>query len=359
MRLQIVQKQLPFSHTPGMCLVLPGSVYGLQIFPTLVRFFDLSQAQTPIVGQLKLDLKGPIEGFTIQQNLEIGKITVWGQTACGFVRYHLASQLVGQGVRLLVEKTPQPGLHLSLDNKDICLVPPKSECLLFCQTLPFSSYIAPSTERLSLGSHKAQDWDLVRRRCDLKEILPTWSRLGHLIPPCHEEKMPPLLQSCKAIIDERKIEAIVPALKLLFQSGFSDLLLPRLFDDHYQGIIDSPSLDASPLILLSQGTHLIRSLFLQVVGNDMHFLPALPPEFAAGRFINLDVQGGQVCLEWTKKTIRRVIFKATQNQEWHCHFKKVRQFRMRQNLQGKGQIIKTGTALILEKNCHYYFDNFN
>ena len=111
MRLKIAEKIQPFSHLPGTSCVLPGSSYQLQIFPCLILLFDLSQGIPTLVYRLELDIQGPVQDFTIFNDLEKGKVSVWGKSPTGFFRYHLLASAEG-GVCLSLEKSPFERLHL-------------------------------------------------------------------------------------------------------------------------------------------------------------------------------------------------------------------------------------------------------
>lgn len=373
MRITIAERLRPFSHTPGMRYLLPGSTYVVEIYPCLLRFYDASTTPFQLKFELELQLKGLVNGFTGENNLERGEIKVWGETAQGFVRYRIVSEAHRKGIYIIIEKAPNGGIPVGLRQGNFVWYREKGvesvqEAILQeAEMLALGKedmhfYQAPVTDRLSLGNHKAQDWDLIKRRLDLTEIFPVWHRLGQLVPefPITQEGTGVLLADCQELIHLKKVEQIYPAFLRLFQAGFGGLLVPRLVDEEYQGIIpiQQNSSTTSPLFLLSEGAKLIRRLFIEEYDNRIDLLPVLPPHFHCGRLIEIPLNQGIVNLEWSKKTLRRMSFYATQDQERIFHIRHVRSFRLRTTKQDKGQQIKEGISIKLQKNCYYFFDNF-
>jgi hypothetical protein len=323
-------------HLAGTTCILPGSSLCFQIFPALIRVHDLSYTEPRFVGEWPLPVQGPVKDFTAQLDLEKAAICVWGQTQKGFMRYRLhASQDAFSGV---VEKSPE---ELGL--------PTRSDTV----------YLSPVTDRLSLGSHKAQDWELVLRRRDLKEIFPMWLRLGQLVSEIPGTTV--LLEECRQAIDEGKKEFIASHFQNLFSVGFKSLLTPRSIDDEFQGIIDNPIVTSgSSLVLLTEGAKLIRSLFFQINRNQLKILPVLLPELHCGRFLNLcfgDI--GTIDLEWSKKSIRRMVLYAKKKAALNIEFQKgLKLFRLRKGIKDPGQKIRCGEAIEISEDQHYFFDNF-
>ncbi|EPP37158.1 hypothetical protein CP8484711_0563B, partial [Chlamydia psittaci 84-8471/1] len=83
----------------------------------------------------------------------------------------------------------------------------------------------------------------IRYRRDLKEILPLWLRLSALVPTdvqdaeCLNKGSGKLLVTAYQKIQERKKTEIYSALSSLYLAGFSENLLPRIYDTEYQGIL--------------------------------------------------------------------------------------------------------------------------
>lgn len=365
MHLEVAARLRPYSHLPGTACVLPGSLYKLQIFPCLIQVYSLANFEPLLLKELHFELNGPIKDFTVQQDLEKGCINVWGHSLEGYFRYRLRAEEKGPGIELFVEKYPQDPIKIT-DEKKTHFVLVKDSLIVLSEKQVFKTYIPPSTERLSLGIHKSQDWELIKRRLDLKEVFPFWSRLGQIIPSTHSQnkgdRVYPFLEQCQEIIENKKIEALVPAFNNFFLAGFESLLSPRLRDTHYQGLLPDFSIkqdSLSPLLLLQEGAALIRKIFIQEETHLIHILPALPPQFHAGRFIHIKLKGGILHLEWTKKTIRRLMYYAEESQTLTFHFKHIKKFRLHESSQDKGKISYPNDPIETIKKCLYFFDNFN
>lgn len=364
MRICISERLRPFSHTPGISTILPGSEYLVQIFPCLIRIFQLCQSTPLFVTELSLHLKGPIQQFTVWNDLEKGRLTVSGKTTEGWICYDLIGSEQGKEIFIKVDRAPtsgfpfsQNGIHHCLSQKEtITLVESNQKSALFS---------VPSCDRLSLGIHKKQDWDLIKRRFDLKEIFPLIHRLGQLIPiqplPHKHQGTVELLNQCAMSFMNGKPELSEDYWKNFISASFYDLLVPRLEDRDYQGIISQIPLeckDTSPLFLLIEAAQLIRKIFIQQDKNSLFILPFLFPSFHCGRLLNISLEGGKLDMEWTKKTIRRLIFTSEYDQEWIFNFRHVKNYRLRKSSEEKGIRKNDKDTLFLEKNCHYLFDNF-
>lgn len=330
MRITIANRLHPFSHEPGAITLLAGTHLQVEIFPALIRLYSLEGPQPKLVKEIPLKWETPLKNFTVENNLETGKISVWWQAREGFIRYHL-----------LV--SPSGMLRLEAD---------KGESL---DLLQVEKWPAVPLERLSFGIHKKQDFDLVRRRGDMAEIWPMWFQLGQQIPAYHSDGSILLLEQCR---QEKKPENMISLWQSLFKACFHGILAPRLIDDQYQGYHLAQKPSCSPLALLTEGAALIRSHFLQVKGNEIDILPQLPPEFHCGRMTHVQVAGGTLDLEWTKKCIRRLVFHSSQAQELIFHFRHCKQFRLRNGNKDKGLSVKLGECVKLQGACDYFFDHF-
>lgn len=332
MHIKIPERLRPFSHTPGVCVILPGTSLRLQIFPTLIRVYDLLSTTPQLKENISIPLKGPLKNFTVQLDLEQVDIKVFGEDLNGYFRYRIFAGKDHQSLAFKIEK----GL---------------SNCKIHSSN---DRMIPPFIDRLSLGGHKSQDFDKLNYNCDLIEILPIWLRLGQLVEASKTvvyEGTAALLKKCQ---EDNKIEVYSSFINL-FKTGFEGLLSPRLIDDQHQGF-EFPVLTQSfsPLILLTEGSKIIRSLFFQQTGNDLFILPRLPPQFHCGRYLQIRCEDlGLLDIEWTKKTIRRMVFHAEKNAEIQFHFPKdVNRFRL------EGEIHPVGSPVEFLGGQVYHFDNF-
>lgn len=352
--IKIAERLKPFSHLPGATTLLPGTGYQVQVFPVKLRIFDLSKTTPHLLTEVDFDLKGPFERFTVQNDLEKREIRVWGDTPAGFFRYKLKNATIH------FEKIPGGSMHLAHEGIQKTIQTKEQFNLL--PEMP-SVNLHP-LERLSLGNHKAQDWDLVQRRLDLTEILPVWYRLGQMLPKltCQGETggTLTLLETCREALKQNQPEKIMPLWKQLYQAGVSGILVPRLIDDQFQGLVDSPILpqDISPLALFTEFTQIMRACFIQSEKNCVKILPSLPPEFHCGRMTNILLENAKLSIEWSKKVIRRMEVLTDFDKEIFFNFKHVKQCRLRTSKNEKGKIVLSGSSVYLTKNKHYLFDNF-
>lgn len=345
MQITIAERLRPFSHTPGTAFLLPGTSLCFHCFPACLRIIDLSQYPARPVSDIPFEIVGPVDNFTVTQDLEKGQLTVSGDTVNGYLRYRVVPTVEAPYFSIIMEKTPN-GFGFS-HSKVGCLKE------------------MPSTERLSLGNHKAQDWDLIQRRCDLAEIFPLWFRLGQLSPvlgQCTNQGTAALLEDCRHKMDGGVRLELVPAFRKLFLAAFDRGLVPRLVDTQHQGFALSeiaPGQDISALRLLAEGAQLIRRLFLQSDQSVLSVLPALPPEFHCGRLVKMRENAGLLDMEWSKKTIRRMVLKVEDTQEVLFRFQKeIKRFRVRKNENERGCFIDHGQPVTVEAGQTYLFDRF-
>lgn len=333
MRIAISERLRPFSHQPGTYCMLPGTTLRLHIFPTMIRVEDISGPQPQFVDEIGLSLCGPIEGFTIEQDLERGVVSLWGHSSAGYYRYFLSYDPAIP--RVVVSETQPKKINGNLP-------------------LP----------RLSLGSHKAQDNELIARRAGLDEIFPLWHRLGTLTPSpqaANGQGTLLLIDRCKEAIANGKPEHIYQAFVNLYKVGFHGMLSPTLTDQFHQGYrLLPPVSDASPLLLITEGARLLQSLFIRMEEDQICLLPMLPPEFHCGRMVDVTCgEKGVIHFEWTKKAMRRLIFDAKTGGAMTFHFpKSVKQYRLRQSNERRGKIVTNGSKVDLEAGKQYYLDNF-
>lgn len=161
------------------------------------------------------------------------------------------------------------------------------------------------SERISFGSHKSQDWDAIRKRGDLKEILPLWYKLGTFYPVKGDVLPGSLLYQLLHEEDRNKL----PELFLqTYYAGFSSYFVPRRTDLDYHGY-DQPPLNEEPLTeLLAHGKEAIKRMLVDVENDTLLILPRLPSLFHHGRVVDMPVPGGLISIEWTKHFMRRMIY---------------------------------------------------
>lgn len=340
MDIKIAERLRPFSHLPGSSCLLPGTHLSFQIFPALIAVHQLSASEPKFIEEIPVPAKGPVKDFTLQLDLEKGCIHVWGESKEGYFRYRILA-------------TAQPNQFMIKIEKGLADWSPKPTNLYPSWGI-HQSHVPALTDRLSLGNHKSQDWEMIKRRGDLTEILPAWLRLGQLTEQPKElayEGTAALLKICENSSKENVYEAF----QNLFYAGFEGILSPRLADTQYQGFqLTSAPTQLSPLILLTEGAKAIRSLFFRSQQNELFILPSLPPQFHCGRFLHVSCGSlGLLDLEWSKKMIRRMVFHVQKSGAVNFHFPhEIRAFRL------NGQMYPTEKPIEMEEGKLYYFDRF-
>jgi hypothetical protein len=307
MKITIAERLRPFCHLPGTACPVPWSPWKVEIFPTLLKFCHMIDGRR---YEERLDWKGPILDFTVELDLEKGAVVVFGHTAQGYRRHNIT----------VTEMLPRKPL-----------------------------------ERLSLGSHKALDWELVRRRKEMKDILPVWHHLGQMVPMVETKKV-----GAASLLHPYEKMAVEKGLLTLFLAGFEKMMVPRLSDSDHQGIIEEGEFSGSPLILLTAGAKLIRSCFFQESAEGFNFLPCLAPAWHAGRFVNIETRAGDgLDVEWSKKLLRTVVIRPQISREISLSVQKpLGSFRLRKSMKDKGVRCSADRPLMLEKGQTLYLDRF-
>jgi hypothetical protein len=319
MKITIAERLHPFSHQTGAKFLLPGTSWSVQVFPTRLDFSDLEGKSDPFF--LSFDFTGPIREFTAELDLEHGHLRVFGRTGHGYMCYQIYTK--SDALWLTMEKLPGEGVICRRSSPAESISLSKGESMIVC-LLPKDQEKIASAERLSLGMHKAQDWDLICRRLDCKEIFPHWFLLGSLSPEKNNtfeetEGNFPLLHACKRKIEQGEKESVLQAFENLFLAAFEGVLVPRLIDSEHQGILpksENTPLCISPMPLLIEGGKCIRSLFIQEREGELSLLPCLPPQFHCGRMIRARTCSNEVLdFEWTKKFLRSVLIRSESDKQ--------------------------------------------
>lgn len=313
MSIKIAAKLRPFSHTPGASCVIPKTHSILEAFPTLLR---IDGKEWP------LKLRGPVKGFTVQQDLEKDAVFIFGNAKEGYFRLRIHAN--DGGFEIVSERGFLKGGKIDAEIQ-----------------YGGKAFI----ERLSLGSHKAQDWDLMQRRLDLKEMMPILFCLGQKIPPV----LPQELSGTALLLESQ--ENLSP----FFLGAFKSMLVPRLIDDQHQGLVPEGSADGNPFFLLQEGMRRVRGLFFSQNERRLALLPNLPTSLDAGRLIGIQAPGiGEIDFEWSKKTVRRCVIRANSSGEILFDLPKgIQRFRV-----GKKRWIRRGEPLLIEEEKTVLLDRF-
>lgn len=350
MKIKVKQGSSPFSHLPGTSLLLPGSSLSLTVYPARIEWKDLAHPDTNSSSVLSFILKEPIKEFTVLQEIEQKRIKVWGQGK-EYFRYFICNHGEsfflyldkGEGIKIL-----QGGKVRELKVKEKFVFPS-----------PLISFPHRSLEKISFGVTKKPDWEQVKRRLNLSEILPIWFALGQTIQekPFLYEGTLTLLKNCHEQLKKKEKENIGATFLDLFLIGFTGIFSPNLVDKGYRGfVLPSPSFH-SPLPLLVEGAKLIRRLFIEE-GDEISLLPCLPPELHAGRFVGAIISPSlSMDFEWSKKRLCRVILRSNEKQKIAFTFpNEIKSFRLCKDK--KGERRKAGEALVLSEKGVYVLDCF-
>lgn len=346
MNITIAHRMRPFSHKMGSVFLLPNSHFKVELFPTLLRFTDLENRIEPL--EICLLIRGPIQSFTAELDLETGSICVFGRTLDGYIRYSLfykASELL-----LLCEKTPST-LQLQYGSTSVQLKPKQTLAI----PMPFLLEPQGLQERLHLGVHKAQDWELMKRRFNLQELLPFWLALAQWVPSIAsyedtDQGMFSLINKCQIAIEKQQKLQIISCFKNVFLAAFEGVFVPRLFDNDYQGILDIQESTFPAVALLLQSAKLLRKLFFLEEEHLFSILPCVPPELYCGRFIQLQTTKlDRVDIEWSKKRLRRMFIQASSTRPIICQLPKgISSCRLRVHRKDQGQKLQVTKAGILQ-----------
>ncbi|QVL57268.1 MAG: hypothetical protein KFB93_07760 [Simkaniaceae bacterium] len=358
MKIKLTEKYKPFSHEVGTTLLLPKSSWKVTTYPAKLTLENLISIGGKETLTILPQIEGPIDAFTVMQDLEKGWVRIFGAGKKGFFSYRLVAS--AHEIILFVERCPNEGISFDFEG-EVKALKRKEELIIPTTTAAF--FLKP-LEKMHFGCSKKQDWPLVRRRLSLEEILPIWFELGKHIPkhPLLDVGTSRYLKMCVTLYAQKDRDQIGRAFLELFKVGFEGILTPRLIDTDYQGhtLDEEIPKEASPLLLLGEGARLIRKLLIEKQEETLAILPCLPKEIHAGRFVDVDCGDAlTIDLEWSKKLIRRLTLRPKKDQTTILSFQKpIESFRLRMGRKGRGKLIPIGTPLELKKDTLYILDRF-
>lgn len=299
------RKDLLFSKSPGSSCLIPHTFWGVRLYPAKGILFSLE-------GETSFTFPLPFVGnCMLQQDLRRGCVFLSGKEG----RFRLFYK---EGKILLFSEKTKETQTFSI------------------QEIPTSLH---PTEVLSLGVEKKQEMEGIRRRGDLKEILPLLFHLSQKVPQIsfRSEEIPWDLSDLKDFCVH------------YFSKGF----LPRLVDEEHQGITCRRNLDTgSPQELFSKAYGLIRSLFFEAKEGKMIWRK---PLFVSGRLLRLQVEGlGEVDLEWRKWGPFRMRIRTFQAGRFSLQLpEEIASFRFNKKR------LSVGIPLLFEAKKSYLFDQFH
>mgnify|MGYP002132264055 FL=1 len=326
--IKICDRFRPFSHTPGAQCMIPKSNWGLEAYPSEIRFFSDEKSFS-----LVLKIRGPVAGFTLEQDLERGCVRIFGTGKEGY--YHLIIEQRG-GLLGVTLKRGAPLSYLCLEKEGMLQ---KGE---FLELSVDSVEILPGEERLSLGMNKKLDWDLVSRRGDLKEILPVLYFLGQKAPRPSIEEFPQI-----------SIEELVTCY-------FHSILVPSRESDTRLGLSLPQISGKVPLAaILYKSYEAIRALFIEEKGDEISIFPHLPPKFVCGRMCGIKTKRAVLDLEWSKGRLHKMRVEPLSQGPLRIRWPKdIDSFRLKEGPREKGRTVSHIDTISLELGQIIYLDKF-
>jgi len=344
----------PFSHTPGTFCLIPGTKWGVSAYPSKLSFIDLESLDS---GEVTLGIEGPVKNFTCVQDLDKGRVYVFGMEKRGYFRFEIFA--TSEGIELALNRCFKEGIAISVYEKLIRTLYRQDRITLDIKVSEIECF-SKDIERLSLGSSKKQDWDLIVRRSDIREIFPIWLKLGILLPEKNPPENHPLVQEIEKKIKKRDRVNIEGDFLNLFFSNFKGIMCPMRLPQNHLGIINAKPFSFSPFILLQKGAKYIQRLFFEQEGLCIHILPCLPKALTCGRYINIQCdEVGVLDMEWSKKTIKKLKLHAKADNKIRFKLQKnIVSYRVRTSLKDKGKVYKADDELPLQSGKIYFFDRF-
>jgi hypothetical protein len=354
--MKIASRYRPFSHQPGTALIIPGTCMTLRAYPT--AFFIQDEKGEEI--RIEWALKGVVEDFTVMQDLERSHVLVYGRAREGYFRYSI--QLQESHLMLRLDRASMGHLKGVLyPAQTPYTLQPKEQIILFT---PRQGGNKREIERISFGNHQTQEWERIRARKDPLEYFPFWFAAGQRVVQQDRDSQDGtlyLLQECRAYLEQGKEELFLNKMHELFQIGFEGILLPKLYDTHYLGVLCSHTTQLQierPVQLLREGYQLIRAMLVQEEENRISVLPCLPSVFHAGRCLDFQMRQVKCSIEWSKKLLKKMILTSFSQQTLHLSVHKAFQnFRLKSPRYPKGVTLSCGHPLQLDAGI-YILDQF-
>lgn len=350
MRIEIANKLRPFSHECGSLCLIPSTSLTCEVFPAKLRIVDLSLEQPVLKEEIPLNIKGPVSEFTVLQDLEKMGVDVWGKGSDGYFRYRLQKGKSEKDFSLIVCKAPEGSSLWTAAEKFPPLAMAKK---------------GVSFENLSFGVSKMQQCPHIQKRNDPAEIFPLIYRLGQSF--ASEEAFlqnggtASILHEIRKHIEDKNPLQVAASFELFLLASFQGMLVPTLYDHKHQGLDLVPcAFASSPLPLLVEAKKLIKQMLVSVAQDSVDILPCLIPDLHCGRMLNCSLRDfGLLDFEWSKKVIRRMIFKPQNSCSVRFSFHKgIKTFRLRNGCKDRGNRVHTGERIDFIPGKEYFFDNF-
>lgn len=354
--MKIASRYRPFSHHPGAALIIPGTCVTLRAYPTALFIQDEEGEEI----RIEWALTGLVEDFTVMQDLERSRVLIYGRAREGYFSYSI--QMQESHLTLKLERASMGQLKgILYPLQTPYTLQPKEQIRLFALRQRINQR---EIERISFGNHKTQEWERVIARKDPLEYFPFWFTAGQRVALQDRDSQEGtlcFLKECKSYLEQGKEDLFLNKMHELFQVGFEGILLPKLYDTHYLGVLSSHNTQLQlqrPVQLLSEGYQLIRSMLIQEEENKISILPHLPSVFHAGRCLDFQMRQVKCSIEWSKKLLKKMIITSSSSQTLHLSVHKVfKNFRLKSPYHPKGITLSCGRPLQLEAGV-YILDQF-
>jgi len=331
----------------GVDVFIPSTALIAKIFPSKL-----------VIGKhvIDFDIHGPITDFTVELNLEKGRVEWYLKCKEGFIAWHLYA--LDTTIVLELRRGPQEGVNTYYE-KTICLEPRDK------LTLDISKRFGAkkSFERLTCGISKKQEIEAIFSRKKIEEFLP----FCFFVSQYAEQKVKKIeggiadmiLLAEEAILAKNRIQ-LSKIFEEMFSISFYDLFVPTLEDRMHQNVFKNKvKKGVIPFDLFGHWYHLIKKCFIDLKGSTLHLLPCLPKDIPCGTFSKIQFKDIEVDLSWRKqRVLKMAVFAKKQTVLTLDLPEKAKSFRLRKNLKEKGLIYPIHQAVSLEANTLYYLDRF-
>ncbi len=333
--------------------MIPKSMYRMQVFPTKLC---LEHVDTKKVTEIDIQITGPIKNFIVICDLEKGNLRISGTALEGYFYYTIFA--TEESIDLHVKRCSKEGMTFRIGAKKHLLRLKETHSIIKEK----SSLLIVTKERISFGNYKQQDFDKIKSRQDISEIIPLIMFYERYLPKEIEASavsIPLLVELEKLMVSRNRIQ-LEQAILNVFNVHFDGILTCSFSDKNYLGLISSiNSKENNTLIILKKFIDLLKKLFFHVEGINISILPLLPVCLHAGRYTGIRSGDVFASIEWSKKQIKKVELSSIALSNFNLHLQKeIKSYRVRKNTKEKGQRVKATESLTIPNKQILYLDQF-
>ncbi len=353
MRIKIDQKYSPFTHVPGSFLMIPKSMYRMQVFPTKLC---IEHVDTKKVTELDVLITGPIKNFTVICDLEKGCVRISGTSIEGYFYYTIFA--AEESIDLHVKRSPKAGMTFRIGSKQHHLSLKETHYIIKENSIS----LIETKERISFGNFKQQDFDKIKSRQDISEIIPLLMFYERYLP----QKIKPLDISIPLMDELERFIAAKDRMKLeqailnIFNAHFDGILTTVFLDKNHLGltaVVDSNGNNS--LVLLKKLIDLLKTLFVHIDDKDIYILPSLPVSLHAGRYTDINAGDISLGIEWSKKLIKKMEVSSKIAGKYRLHLQRdIKSYRIRKNTKERGTKMRVSNSFMIPDEGILYLDRF-